>query len=104
MGATEQPPAAGEPGRHGLQELTEERRAKGQRLRETRPRRRERARTATERARGLDIDRASVGSAVRADVDGNGLVEGEAPVLQALYGGAVARPFTNHRVAQDREL
>ena len=35
MGPTEEPPAAGEPARHGLQQLIEERRAKAQRLRDS---------------------------------------------------------------------
>ena len=35
MGPTEDPPAAGEPARHGLEQLIEERRAKAQRLRES---------------------------------------------------------------------
>ena len=235
MGATEQPPAAGEPGRHGLQELIEERRAKGQRLREsdagsfpyefpdvepiervladyehlqtgeetddrhrvagrilairrggragfidlvdrtgkiqlharqdvlgddafkrlttldsgdligvdgaplrsrrgeltlrvdafvvlakalrpppekhhglsdveTRLRRRELDLIANEPTRRLFIDRARIISAVRSYLDENGFVEVETPVLQPLYGGALARPFTTHHNALDRDL
>ncbi len=34
----------------------------------------------------------------------NGFVEVETPVLQPLYGGALARPFTTHHNALDRDL
>ncbi|HEV2997819.1 MAG TPA: amino acid--tRNA ligase-related protein, partial [Solirubrobacteraceae bacterium] len=41
---------------------------------------------------------------VRAGLDGDGFVEVETPVLQPLYGGALARPFTTHHNALDRTL
>ncbi len=50
------------------------------------------------------IDRARIISAVRAYLDGEGFIEVETPVLQPLYGGAMARPFTTHHNALDRDL
>ena len=41
---------------------------------------------------------------VRRHLDDAGFVEVETPVLQPLYGGAAARPFTTHHNALDREL
>ena len=41
---------------------------------------------------------------MRAYLDGEGFVEVETPVLQPLYGGALARPFTTHHNALDRDL
>jgi lysyl-tRNA synthetase class 2 len=37
-------------------------------------------------------------------LDSEGFVEVETPVLQPLYGGALARPFTTHHNALDRDL
>jgi lysyl-tRNA synthetase class 2 len=37
-------------------------------------------------------------------LDAAGFVEVETPILQPLYGGALARPFTTHHNALDREL
>ncbi len=37
-------------------------------------------------------------------LDEHGFVEAETPVLQPLYGGALARPFTTHHNALDRDL
>jgi lysyl-tRNA synthetase, class II len=71
---------------------------------ETRYRRRELDLIASEDARGLFIDRARIISAVRAYLDSNAFVEVETPVLQPLYGGALARPFTTHHNALDRDL
>ena len=48
------------------------------------------------------MDRARIISAVRGYLDGAGFVEVETPVLQPLYGGALARPFTTHHNALDR--
>ena len=71
---------------------------------ETRLRRRELDLIANEPTRRLFIDRARIISAVRAYLDENGFVEVETPVLQPLYGGALARPFTTHHNALDRDL
>jgi lysyl-tRNA synthetase class 2 len=71
---------------------------------ETRLRRRELDLMASADARRLFRDRARSISAIRAYLDGQGFVEVETPVLQTLYGGALARPFTTHHNALDREL
>ncbi len=71
---------------------------------ETRFRRRELDLIASEETRRLFVDRARVISSVRSYLDSNGFVEVETPVLQPLYGGALARPFTTHHNALDRDL
>jgi lysyl-tRNA synthetase, class II len=71
---------------------------------ETRYRRRELDLIANEDTRKLFIDRARIVSAVRAYLDGEGFIEVETPVLQPLYGGALARPFTTHHNALERTL
>ncbi|MCW3046012.1 MAG: lysyl-tRNA synthetase [Solirubrobacterales bacterium] len=77
---------------HGLQDV------------ETRFRRRELDLMANEEARELFLTRARVITAVRRQLDEAGFVEVETPVLQPLYGGALARPFTTHHNALDRTL
>src|SRR5207237_5438452 len=59
---------------------------------------------ANEQSRRLFLDRAQIVSAIRRYLDGAGFVEVETPVLQPLYGGALARPFTTHHNALDRTL
>ncbi len=71
---------------------------------ETRYRRRELDLIASEQARRLFVDRARIVAAVRSYLDGEGFIEVETPVLQPLYGGALARPFTTHHNALDRTL
>jgi lysyl-tRNA synthetase class 2 len=71
---------------------------------ETRYRRRELDLIASEDVRRLFIDRARIVAAVRGYLDGQGFVEVETPVLQPLYGGALARPFTTHHNALERTL
>jgi lysyl-tRNA synthetase, class II len=71
---------------------------------ETRYRRRELDLIANEEARRVFVDRARVIAAVRSYLDGQGFVEVETPVLQPLYGGALARPFTTHHNELDRTL
>jgi lysyl-tRNA synthetase class 2 len=69
---------------------------------ETRHRQRELELIASEDARRRFVDRARIVSAIRSYLDGEGFVEVETPVLQPLYGGALARPFTTHHNALDR--
>jgi lysyl-tRNA synthetase class 2 len=71
---------------------------------ETRYRRRELDLIASEETRQTFIARAKIISAIRSYLDGDGFVEVETPVLQPLYGGALARPFTTHHNALDRDL
>jgi lysyl-tRNA synthetase class 2 len=71
---------------------------------ETRYRHRELDLIASEESRRLFVERARIISAVRAELDGDGFVEVETPVLQPLYGGAMARPFITHHNALDRDL
>jgi lysyl-tRNA synthetase class 2 len=71
---------------------------------ETRFRHRELDLIASEEARELFMTRARVISSIRAFLDAEGFVEVETPVLQPLYGGAAARPFTTHHNALDRTL
>jgi len=71
---------------------------------ETRYRRRELDLIANEDARRVFTQRARVIAAVRSYLDGEGFVEVETPILQSLYGGALARPFTTHHNALERDL
>jgi lysyl-tRNA synthetase, class II len=54
--------------------------------------------------RTLFAVRARVVSFLRRFLDGRGFVEVETPVLQPLYGGALARPFVTHHNALDARL
>ncbi len=71
---------------------------------ETRHRRRELDLMSSEEVRRLFADRARIIAAIRAYLDGEGFIEVETPVLQPIYGGALARPFTTHHNALDRTL
>src|SRR3989442_1199247 len=129
MSASDQRPASGESARHGLPELIAERRAKAARVRASDPEafpyafagaepiaqilaayahladgEENEDLLASEEARKLFVDRARIVSAVRAYLDGGGFVEVETPVLQPLYGGALARPFTTYHNALERTL
>jgi len=48
--------------------------------------------------------RAGLVAAIRRYLDSNGFLEVETPVLQPIYGGAAARPFTTHHNQLDQEL
>jgi lysyl-tRNA synthetase class 2 len=71
---------------------------------ETRFRHRELDLIANEESREVFLARARIVSAIRAYLDGAGFIEVETPILQPLYGGAMARPFTTHHNALDRDL
>jgi lysyl-tRNA synthetase class 2 len=77
---------------HGLQDV------------ETRFRHRELDLIANEEARAVFLARARVITEMRRYLDEEGFVEVETPVLQPLYGGALARPFVTHHNALDRDL
>jgi lysyl-tRNA synthetase class 2 len=71
---------------------------------ETRFRRRELDLIANEEVRALFETRARIIAAVRRTLDDDGFVEVETPILQPIYGGALARPFVTHHNALDRDL
>ena len=71
---------------------------------ETRFRHRELDLIANEEARELFMTRAKVITAIRAWLDERGFIEVETPVLQPIYGGGIARPFTTHFNALDRDF
>jgi lysyl-tRNA synthetase class 2 len=71
---------------------------------ETRYRQRELDLIANEEARDLFVLRARIIAAVRRELDADGFIEVETPVLQPLYGGALARPFVTHHNQLDRDL
>jgi lysyl-tRNA synthetase, class II len=77
---------------HGLEDL------------EVRYRHRELDLIANPEVRDQFLKRAQVVAAVREWLDARGFVEVETPVLQPLYGGALARPFVTHHNALDRDL
>jgi lysyl-tRNA synthetase class 2 len=78
--------------RHGLKDV------------ETRFRHRELDLLANQQVRDLFLTRARAIGAIRRYLDGEGFIEVETPVLQPLYGGALARPFTTHHNTLDRTL
>ena len=71
---------------------------------ETRYRHRELDLLANEEARSLFILRSRVVSAIRRWLDDRDFLEVETPVLQPLYGGALARPFSTHHNQLDRDF
>ncbi len=71
---------------------------------ETRLRRRELDLMANEETRDVFLARARIVSAVRRYLDDSGFIEVETPVLQPLYGGALARPFVTRFEALDQDM
>src|SRR6201992_1023238 len=71
---------------------------------ETRFRQRELDLIANDETRELFIARSKIVAAVRRFLDDEGFIEVETPVLQPIYGGALARPFTTHYNALDRTM
>jgi lysyl-tRNA synthetase, class II len=71
---------------------------------ETRYRHRELDLMANEESRHIFAIRARTISEMRRWLDEHGFVEAETPVLQPLYGGALARPFVTHHNALDRDF
>ncbi|MGH0032000.1 MAG: lysine--tRNA ligase [Myxococcota bacterium] len=55
-------------------------------------------------AREAALLRSRIVKTMRSFLDGRGFVEIETPVLQTIYGGAAARPFTTHHNNYDQEL
>jgi len=54
--------------------------------------------------RAMFVARARLVSALRRVLDDRGYLEVETPILQPIYGGAAARPFTTHHRALDTPL
>jgi lysyl-tRNA synthetase class 2 len=77
---------------HGLEDI------------DTRYRHRELDLIANPEVRERFVQRARVVAETRAWLDRAGFVEVETPVLQPLYGGALARPFVTHHNALHRDL
>ena len=71
---------------------------------ETRYRHRDVDLLANDEIRELFMLRSKVVRAVRRWLDERGFLEVETPVLQPLYGGALARPFVTHHNALDRDF
>ena len=71
---------------------------------ETRYRHRELDLVANEETKSLFIMRSQVVSAIRRWLDERGFLEVETPILQRLYGGALARPFVTHYNELDRDF
>ena len=71
---------------------------------ETRYRRRELDLLANEESRRVFSTRARTIGEIRRWLDEHEFIEVETPVLQPLYGGALARPFTTHHNQLDRDF
>ena len=71
---------------------------------ETRYRKRYLDLAANDDSRDVFVKRARIIAAIRRFLDDRGFIEVETPVLQPLYGGALARPFTTHHNELERDL
>jgi lysyl-tRNA synthetase class 2 len=71
---------------------------------ETRYRHREVDLLANQESRELFILRSKIVRAIRRWLDDRGFLEVETPILQPLYGGALARPFVTHHNELDRDF
>jgi lysyl-tRNA synthetase class 2 len=59
---------------------------------------------ANEDIKDLFVKRSKIISIIRNFMDGRGFLEVETPVLQPMYGGALARPFITHHHALNQDL
>jgi lysyl-tRNA synthetase class 2 len=71
---------------------------------ETRYRQRYLDLVANPEVRDIFIKRSKIVTAMRKFLDGQGFLEVETPVLQPIYGGAMARPFVTHHNALNMQL
>ena len=71
---------------------------------ETRLRHRELDLMSNAETREIFITRAKIVSAIRRFLDDEGFIEVETPVLQPIYGGALARPFETHFNALEKTM
>ena len=54
--------------------------------------------------RDVFVTRAKIVSSIRRQLEARGFIELETPMLQAIYGGAAARPFVTHHNTLDTDL